>query len=168
MKTYLLKLDDAMYRDWQKTARSAGMKLAEWIRSRCNKEKVNDGKRTNNRATHTVGMGNPTRRQRRGRARRGNAVSRRAAGASVSHTGATAIHVSGVAGKPSRSAHSNRLPKARTLGKDSHRVEVKFVDGGTGRTTDPSPVAGGSTPLHRCDSPSCRICKFRRELKGKK
>lgn len=168
MKTYLLKLDDAMYGTWQRAARSAGMKLAEWIRSRCNKEKVNDGKRTNNRAAHTVGMGNSPRRQRRGRARRGNAVSRGTAAASVSDAGAGSGDLSRVARSASRSAHANRLPKARALGKDSHRVEVKFVNEGTGRTADPSPTTGGSSPLHRCDSPSCRICKFRRELKGKK
>jgi len=36
LKTYLLKLDDAMYADWQARVKAAKMKMAEWIRMMCN------------------------------------------------------------------------------------------------------------------------------------
>ena len=36
MKTYLVKVDDAMYADWQAQAKAAGIKLAELIRKRMN------------------------------------------------------------------------------------------------------------------------------------
>lgn len=36
MKTYLLKLDDAVYAEWHRQAERNRMKLAEWIRAMCN------------------------------------------------------------------------------------------------------------------------------------
>jgi predicted HicB family RNase H-like nuclease len=38
MKTFLLKLDDAIYKAWLAAAKRAGKSLSEWIREQCNKK----------------------------------------------------------------------------------------------------------------------------------
>jgi hypothetical protein len=49
MKTYLVKVDDAMYAKWQAQAKRAGVKLAELIRMRMN----GDAKATHKNARRT-------------------------------------------------------------------------------------------------------------------
>lgn len=127
LKTYLLKLDDDVYEKWKRAADQDDMKLAEWIRSQCQRQisspareaKVRNGKRADNRAAPPPRMGNPARSKRRDRARRGSPVPR------------------GEAGAPET---------------DSKR--------------EAAGIAFSTGTMHRCDSPTCRICKFRRDVKA--
>jgi hypothetical protein len=44
MKTYLLKLDDALYADYAARAKAANLTLAEWIRGKCSTNGMAEGR----------------------------------------------------------------------------------------------------------------------------
>ncbi len=70
VKTYLVKVDDAMYANWQAQAKRAGVKLAELIRMRMN----GDAKAAHKNATRA--RGTKPRGRRAGVAARGTAIQR--------------------------------------------------------------------------------------------